>query len=376
MRHLRALLVITTLALAACSGGGSGSSPTTIPNTTPPPTGQPTAVQSISFRIPASLLTHTTPTSTVRALKSFATRKPLYVSPDTAAFSLYIDGQAALKNIPANAAGSASAQPISGLTGTAGYTITQQTNNGQTYYLVTATTDLLPGQHAIGVVLTAADGFVLSEDQETLALNGGSNQPATFSLRGVVDSAFWCDAACDGGAGTPAADGTYTLQVFATDHEGDAIAYQTDAKGNAVQLDNGPVTLVETDGKNTVTIGNAGPFGNPGNAFTVSYLEGGNTILEGYNVTLKCNALGTATVAVKVGSGPLNGGVTGFNYSALIDPSKDPVNPNAPVFNPFPTPQTAVYTTAGLLVGTVPVTQDFGNQLTLNCDATLNLSFQ
>jgi hypothetical protein len=249
-------------------------------------------------------------------------------------------------------------------------------SNPYTYDTITASLSVLPGLHKFGVVLTAADGFVLSEDQESQTLNGGTNTPATFYLKGVVDSAFWCDAACDGGTGAANSDGSYTLAVFGTDHEGDAIPYQTVASV-PITVDNGPLTLVETDSNAIVSMTSTptGPLTNPGNANTVTYTEAGqSSILSGWTVNVKCLKVGTTTVALQVGSSA-SGGVTGFNYSADIDSSKDTVNGAAPYYNPFTTPTTRVYTDASQDVGTVPVQQDFGNELPVSCDASLGITF-
>ncbi|HEX3469043.1 MAG TPA: hypothetical protein VHT05_13275 [Candidatus Elarobacter sp.] len=406
-----ASFVTLSLTLTACGGGGGGGTtptPVTPGNPTPQPNSKASASVKVSFTVPVPT-GHTNPSSSargvkaVRRLKSLSSRKPLYVSPDTKGFFIFLDGTAIFgtvstgssPNTPATFAPggpyNANANSIPG-GGTASYTVTQQTataptptpgqgctvttcSNPYTYDTVTATMDVLPGSHTIGAVLTAADGFVLSEDQESVTLNGGSNPAVGFFLKGVADSAFWCDAACDGGDGNANADGSYTLQVFATDHEGDAIPYQLSGS-TPISLDNGPVTLVETDSNNVVTITPAGPFTNPGNDNQVSYTEAGqSSIASGWLVNIKCNSVSTTTVAVKVGTNN-SGGVNGFNYSADIDSSKDPVDPNAPTYNPSTTPTTRVYTNAGQYIDTVPVQQDFGNELQVNCDAALNLTFE
>jgi hypothetical protein len=356
------------VALAACSGGGSATPP--VARSTPAaPSGSATAPEIISFRIPAPASSGASnPSSAVRAKTSLSSRKPLYVSPDTSAFTLSIDGDLVFSGASATTPGSSATTNIPNQTGTASYTITPGGRSPNAYYTVAASLDVVPGQHTIGVALTAVDGFVLSEEQQTYTLNGGSNPAATLYLQGVVDSAFWCDAACDGGAGTPSASGVYTLDVYATDHAGDAIVYQTNGTA-PVPLDNGPTNLIEaadSNGSGTVTIANAGPFTTPGNAFAM-----GSGTQAGYSVALQCQKIGTATVAMQVGPASA-GDVSGFNYTAPINTSLDPVDPSTG--NPWATPQTSVYTMPNQLVGSVPVTQDFGNELSLSCDANLNLT--
>lgn len=410
-RSVFALASISTLALSltACGGGGGGTGTgqqvPTAPATTSP-TSKATASVKVSFVVPVAT-GHTNPSSTARSTKSLSTkglssRKPQYISPDTAGFFFFMDGQAIFGTVTSNSSPNTAASltpntynstaTIPG-GGSASYTVTQQTataptpNPGQgctvytcsnpyTYDTITASLNVLPGLHKFGVALTAADGFVLSEDQESQTLNGGANTPATFYLKGVVDSAFWCDAACDGGTGAANSDGSYTLAVFGTDHEGDAIPYQTVASV-PITVDNGPLALVETDSNGIVTMTStpSGPLTNPGNANTVTYTEAGQaSIQSGWTVNVKCVKVGTTTVALQVGSST-TGGVTGFNYSADIDSSKDTVNGAAPYYNPFTTPTTRVYTDASQDVGTVPVQQDFGNELNVNCDASLGITF-
>ncbi len=346
-RSVLTLASFATLALSltACGGGGGGTGPGVNPQPPPPvqttaPSGKATASVKVSFVVPVAV-GHTTPSSAKRSTNSLASRKPLYVSPDTAGFFFFMDGQAIFGTVhtgstPNTAASLAPNTYNSSATipggGTASYTVTQQSGSGNgctvstcsnpyTYDTITASLNVLPGSHTFGVVLSAADGFVLSEDQETQTLNGGANTPTTFYLKGVVDSAFWCDASCDGGTGPANSDGSYSLLVFGTDHEGDAIPYQT-VGSTPITVDNGPLNLVETDSNGVVSITPGGPFTNAGNANTVSYTEAGlPSILSGWNVKVKCVNVGSTTVALQVGPSA-SGGVTGFNYSAFIDPSK------------------------------------------------------
>ena len=371
---------LLTCALAACGGGNTTTQSVVpkLPTTPQQQAGKPTAAQKISFTIPAPVLGSANgPKSAARSLKSVATRKPMYVSPSTAAWSLYVDGAAAITNASINAGtGSNTFNQSNGENAT--YTVTtNQDSQGSPTITVTATANLLPGAHTVGVVMTSADGFVLSENQVPVQLQGGANPSLNLYLQAVVDSAFWCDAACDGHVGTPDANGVYTLNVFPTDHTGYAIPYQT-AGNTVVQLDNGPVQLVETDNNNIVSIngvaGGGGPantFTDPGNQNTVVYTEGGQTPLSGWIVAIKCQQVGQTTVALRVGPNS-HGSVTGFNYAALIDTTQDPVGA-APIYNTG-TAESPVYTTANQLVGSVPTENYFGNELNVNCDAQLNMT--
>ena len=302
----------------------------------------------------------------------------MYVSNDTANASIVLDGSTVVSSIAVNQS-TAVTKAIPGTNGeTFSYTSTPVTDaNNAGYYQVNATLNLMPGSHTLGVVLTAADGFVLSEDQETYTLTGGNNPNATMYLKGVADSAYLCDwPNCDGGLGMPAADGTYTLMAFAADHEGDSIPQQLDANGNAIPLANGPISILETDNNNVVTIGNSGPWNDSGSDATMhnGYSKTvPNGWAAGHRIEIKCNSMGTATVAMKLSAnGPSHGIVNGFDYSALIDTSKDPVDPANGT--PWAVTQTSVWTTPGQSIGTVPTFQDFGNSMNVNCDAALNLT--
>lgn len=372
-RLLLTALAASSLSLAACGGGtGSGAAPIPAPVQTTTPLQKATAVQSLSFRVPINISLPGTGTKTP---VSSAKRSPKYVSPDTSALTLMIDGKALLDHTSLSVSGSNSGSD--GATGqSASYTSTAVTDaSGAGYYQVNATMDLLPGTHSVGVVLTSVDGFVLSEDQESYALNGGTNPAQAMVLKPVADSAFLCDwPNCTGGVGTPAADGTYTIVAFAADHMGDTIVQAPNT--TVTPLANGPFSIVETDANNVVTIGNPGPYADAGTDENV-HMGYNSTVPNGWNAghtfTIKCNTTGSTTVAAVLGAGsPAHGVVSGFNYAAQIDTSKDPVD--AANGTPFPVTQTAVWTTPGQVIGSIPTFQDFGNSLHVNCDAQMNLT--
>jgi hypothetical protein len=336
------------------------------------------------------------PVSTSSKARIAAARlKPQYISPDTANFKLYLDAKTTPSTptialtVP-DVAGTTLLQPtqsgsVSLSNGqTIAYTASVVNANNVTYYQISANADLLPGAHTLGVVLQAADGFVLSEAQNSYLLNGGNNPAATVYLRAVADSAFLCDAACDGQSGPATASGAYAIEAFVSDHEGDTMGWQKDANGNALPLDNGPYSIVENDdghGANSGIVsitssdtGTAGPF-TDGGADNVLPSNGSGVGSAGHNILVQCLKVGTTTISTQLAANsPAKGTVTGFDYSALIDTSKDPVNPANGT--PFAVTQTSVYTTPGQYIGTVPTYQDFGNQLQVSCDANLNLTFE
>ena len=190
--------------------------------------------------------------------------------------------------------------------GSFSYTSTVTVNaSGNGYVTLNANFATLPGSHTIGAVQTDGpcttdqygrklciantDGFVLAEGKTTVDLNAGSNAATALFLRGVVQSAFLCDAACDGQVGTADSNGVYHLTAYAADESGQTIYQQSDTNGNIVPLANGPVQIVETDNNGIVTLGGAsGPESAPGSDNAHGPY--------GYNFSIKCAKVGTTTV--------------------------------------------------------------------------------
>ena len=383
---LTSLAMITSLSLAACGGGaqgGSSSSNSLLPSG-PSTSSTAKAAQTFTFLIPMG--TSVSKLSKNPLLTQSIARRLMYVSPDTGGISLFYDGNSVLNNLPVpDVAGTTpSSTPITGTVNLSNgqsiaYSAITVENNDVTYYQVTAVADLLPGSHTLGVVAEAADGFVLSEAQNTYLLTGGANPPATIFLRPVADSAFLCDANCDGHAGPALANGSYFIQAFVSDHEGDTFGWQKN-----VPLDNGPYSIVENDNgnglnNNIVSIastdnGTNGPF-TDGGADNVLPANGSGVGSAGHNIIVTCLKVGNTTISTQLSpSGPSAGPVNGFTYTNLINTSADPVNPGNGT--PFPVTQTSVYTTPGMYIGTVPTFQDYGNQLAISCDANLSITVE
>ncbi|MGZ3506041.1 MAG: hypothetical protein ACXWNJ_09270 [Vulcanimicrobiaceae bacterium] len=370
-RFISALAIAGLMLTAACSGGGGSSSSgaSVIPN--PPPVSpgtQSVAKSSVSFRVPFA--THTAgrvPSSLGRK----AGVKPMYVSPySNGGLTVIFDGQTVVNAfaVPLDSNGNpiAGSGPSGNATlpngGTFSYTSTITVNSsGNGYVQLNANYTTIPGSHTIGVVQTDGpcvpdqygralcipntNGFVLAEGQTTFTLNSGANAPNTLFLRGVIQSAYLCDAACDGQAGTPDANGVYHLTAYAADESGQSIYQQADGSGNVVPFDNGPYMIAETDANNIVTLsGSLGPHNAPGSDNPHGPY--------GENFTIKCNSVGTTTVAMEFAPGaPSAGTVTGFNYTANNYPQ--------PSLNP--------------ILSTVGADGYFGNTLALNCTATGSL---
>ncbi len=280
---------------------------------------------------------------------------------------------------PPNASGSFTLS--NGQSGTYAFTLATGANLG--YYVATLNLTLIPGPHTIGVVLQdtpANNNFVLSEGQIAVNLVPGSNT-ATLSLNGVLDSAYLCDATCDGNIGTQLADGSWDVVVFVSDESGYAINYQTGVPfanksnysleevnsavriGPASPSTNGIVEINEcstpgctaplaasgTTGPNLV-----GPFFTPGQYQTFNQGVGSGTpYIAGINANIKCVKPGTTYVAAVLNtSSPSAGAVNGFDYTSLN----------------YPTP--------GEILAEVPASINFGNVLTVNCSANLSLTVQ
>ena len=404
---LKQIFGISTIAgMLFVAGCGPGSGGASVPNIVPASHGA-NALGAIVFRVPLARNSVRAPNSHNSGKSSDAqTVKPLYVSAETSGMTLLVDGTVAINDAqipnlgtdatpPPNASGSCGTLPNGQ---SCAYSFVLGTNQNQGYYVGTITTTLIPGPHTIGIVLQdtpANKNFVLSEGQATYTLVPGSNAPATMFLEGVMDSAYLCDANCDGTIGAPAgqlADGSYNVVAYACDEGGWCIPYQTDNNNNAVPFDNGgSYSLVECD---TVTgktcTGNAGivqietcdsggttpvpaasqpdltactpaagagPFTLPGQytyeeqvaalpapAGTVWYLAGMLT-------NIKCLTPGTTNVAM-IYNGPSTGGVTGFSYNS------------------------SNYPTSGQIISAVPAYAGFGNTIAVNCNSNLTITLQ
>jgi hypothetical protein len=361
--------LLSGLAISACSGSPAGipssGSPTAVAPSPPQTTAQSKASAGITFIIPLkSLESALTPSSVARA--SVSSAKPQFVSVSgNGTFDVLLDGTSVLNASfapPVDSSGNPipGPGPSSNVTLANGGSLTYTSTVSSTAITVNATVTTLAGSHTLGVVQTngacAPDpygrelciannsGYVLSEGQASFTLVGGQAVTVPLYMRGVMESAFLCDAACDGGAGTPDANGLYHIIAYASDEAGDAIYRQTDSSGNVVPFDNGSYRLVETDGQGIVAIGGpAAIYNTPGSA-------GGQ---YGQAFTLACNKVGTATVAMQLlSTDPSQGDVTGFSYTSQNYPA------------------------AGSILSTVGADEYEGNTLTVNCGGTANVVIQ
>jgi hypothetical protein len=353
-------LILTTALVGACAlagcGGGTASSP--VPKTATQ--SKATATGSVTFAIPLGMKISGAPSQSL----SSRGKKPAFVDASTdGAFTVIFDSSTMLNAIPfqpngnvtegeTGPSGSGSLPDGGSFTYAVTYTFTNSQGSGsgnQPYADVSFSYLTMPGSHTLGIVETDGpcnaggpcipntNGYVLTEGQTTLNLQSGTNNTATLVLKGVMQSAYLCDAACDGQAGTYGANG-YSITAFVADEAGDAIPYQTDASGNPVPFDNGSYQIVEADTKNIVTITQPGTtYSTPGTA---------DHSLYGENISITCNTVGTTQVeAVLLASDPSTGSVTNFTYNA----------------NNYPA--------AGSVLGSVGADQYFGNVLSVNCTA-------
>lgn len=359
------LILTTALAsaflLTACGSGSSVSSP--VP-TTATQSKAATAISSITFAIPLGIASSGAPSQSL----SSRGKKPEFIDASTnGAFTVIFDNTTMLNAIPFQPNGTVT----EGETGPSGlgslpnggsftygvtYTFTNSQGSGsgnQPYADVSFAYTTTPGTHTLGIVETdgpcepdaygrelcipTTNGYVLTEGQTTLDLQPGTNNVSTLVLKGVMESAYLCDAACDGQAGTYGASG-YSITVFVADEAGDAIPYQT-ASGNPVPFDNGSYQIVEPDGQNIVTITQPGTtYSTPGTA---------DHSLYGENISIACNKVGTTQVeAVLLASDPSSGSVANFTYNA----------------NNYPA--------ASSVLGSVGADEYFGNVLSVNCTAS------
>lgn len=366
-----AMMAVAGLMLAGCGGGGTGGvSP--IPQPTGTPGAKATAKSTLTFKIPLTLPGIRVPSAT----RHTAAVSPKFIDGDSnGAISVYFDGQAVIDNLsfdtsdstPVPGPGpSGSANMPDGGTFTYTSTIAYGPNgSNQVYAIVNASYNSVQGVHKIGVVQTdgpcvwggpciaGTQGFVLAEGQSTVTLQPGTNPAINMYLHGVLQSAYICDAGCDGGVGSMDANGAYDLTVTVADEAATAIPYEVEADGTTVvPFDNGSYQIVETDANNIVKIGQASTsYSTPGTA--------DSTGLYGENITVTCQNAGSTTIAAELTgtNTPLNGGVDGFTYN-------------------YGTASGDNYPAAGSLLASAGADQFFGNSMSLTCAANGTITIQ
>ncbi len=344
--------------------------PTPTPTLAPTPTATPTSGSgTVVISIPLGRTALGPPSSALRVARS---AKPAFLDANSnGGITAVFDGETIANEI----AFAPNGNVTEGQTGPSGsgtlpnggsyaytsvYTFTNSQGSGsgnQPYANITLTYTTNPGSHTLGVVqpdgpcadggpcISNTNGYVLSEGQQTFSLQPGANTtPTLLVLRGVLQSAYLCDTACDGGPGVYS-NGAYDITVFVADESGTAIPYQVDGNGNPVPFDNGSYQIVETDANKIVTITQpAASYSVPGQALHSLY---------GEDITISCNQAGSTTVAAElVPGGPSSGSVAGFTYTS------------------------ANYTAAGSVLGSVGADQYFGNTLAVNCTSTGGVTVQ
>jgi hypothetical protein len=270
--------------------------PTNAPTSSPSKAARATA--SVSFRVPIA--------GKAKVALAKLGRRPQYVSPATATATFYFDSSSvtfATANPPTAAQNIGAAN--------SGQTATITEVAAADYYVVTVALSILPGVHQIGVLTEDATPFVLSEAQGSYTFNAGTNSPMTLNLNGVLASGYICDAACDGGIGTPSTPATsgnaaiYTLTAVPADVDGFLIPNQ-----GGLPFDNGSFTIVADTPPNAppvVAITNGGPFSSPGTDATYSSNGGlggpSGSYQSGHNFTVTCVGVGSANIEMLLGSG-------------------------------------------------------------------------
>lgn len=358
--------VAASLLMAACGGSGSDS-----------PTQSPTAVDAsgtVSMTVPLKSVSSVN----TSAVSSDGTKKPTFIDGNSnGSLQVFFDG---LKVLEYSTNGvEEGAGPSGNITlsdgGSFNYTSTITLIRNQPVATITGSYTTTAGNHTIGAVqvngacdpgvqfcLAGNQGYVLAQGQAKVTLQAGKNKDATLYMRGVMQSVYICDDDCDGHEGKiDKTDGLYHLYVVVADENGTAIPYQTDAAGKAVTFDNGAYQLVEVPpaGQDALlsimdTTGadiSGTWFQTPGQ-FRVDPDGDGS---YGIGVNLKCNKVGDTKLIARLGAG---GGtpvqqVTGFTTTPGVN-----------------------YPTANMELGSVGANQSFGNQLTVHCSATGNVTIK
>jgi len=381
------------MTLTGCGGGASGSS--SIPSnpgvspTTPSNPSAKTSSSSVKFVIPLSGLRGVTdPNPQLINSQSVAKsvgskRSPQFIDASSnGGLTVILDAQKIVNNVTfapnGNVTEGQQGPQGNGLLPNGGsytYSVTYTYTNSQSGAPTTANSGsqpyadfavnytTIPGKHMVGIVQTngpcepdtygrelcipTTEGYVLAEGQQTFTLQPGTNLPQTMVLRGVLQSTYFCDAACDGGPFIYDAVKGYQFSVYVADENGDTIPHQIDPITSLpVPFDNGSYQIWEPDGAGIVTITQPSPTGIYTAPGTMHH--GG---LYGEDISITCNKVGETTVVAQlVPGGPSAGTVTGF-----------PTTVNN-------------YPAANSILGSVGADQYFGNTLSLSCTATGSLT--
>lgn len=276
-------VVLSTLLLAACSGGGSGSGGS-LPATP--------SVQQVTGTLSIGYVTNT----------SSAARKPAYVSAATTHAYVFINGSATPNNTSTSACTSGG-----GTTGTG------------TFCTISWSAALpVPGSYTFDVE-TDNGSKVLAEGAATYAIVAGNNTLGTLTLNGVVAQVSFATTSCTAGMANSVA-GTCSGTVTLEDAAGNSIAYTGAATvptaGNSpttgTVFDNGNVTFVSSLPTAGVVTGTAQTSG----ANVFSSFASNTLTVSGVNTT------GVYTFAVACASASANG-TFGITVGGGTSPSGD-----------------------------------------------------
>ncbi|RZT36648.1 hypothetical protein [Cupriavidus agavae] len=349
------LSVLSALLLAACGGGG-GEGPTQS-------VAEANASGTVTMTIPLKSVDRT---RTPAAADAGTTKKPTFIDGDSnGLLKVFFDGQEVFSfrttGEPAVTGGpSGTATMDNG--GTFNYSTTISLVNNQPVAKVVGTYKTTPGNHTIGAVqvngpctvahcIADNEGYVLSQGQATVRLQPGDNGAATMYMRGVMQSVYICNDNCNGQTGPIQSDGLYHLYVVVADENGTAIPYQESSPGHPVPYDNGAYQIVEVPTNTPKLLEITDPegdritentwFSSPG-LFRKFGTEG-----YGIGVRLRCVGVGTTRLIARLGA---QGGT--------------------PVVKVDKAMEARHYPTANMELGPVGANQQFGNQLTVNCEAS------
>lgn len=360
--RLLSLAAVAGITLAAC--GGSTGSLGSVPAPNPGAHGS-SAKGTLTMRVPMTFAGIRVPSE--RGVQN-GKRKPMFVDGNSnGAVNLYFDGTNIL-DFSSNTNPQVGPGPSGsgGLSYGGSYSWTSQIGQVGNQFVATVNVSYstIPGPHTIAAVQTNGqcdvgqdpcwsnnDGYVIAEGKTTALLQPGSGNSTTLYLQGVMESAYLCDTACDGGSGQVDSNGDFDINVYVADENGTAIPYQVEADGTTVvPFDNGSYQIVTADngsatGDNILSITQPQTsYSTPGQAASGNYGEG---------IKLHCLNVGSTIVQAQLlSSDPSKGNINAFNYTA----------------NNYPA--------AGSVLSTVGSDQYFGNTLHVLCNANGNINIQ
>ena len=356
------LSIAAAILMTACGGGSDESTGSLQP--------QAAAAGNFSMTIPLDNLGDN-PTRVPASVASgdATSLKPMFIDGDSnGKVALYFDGVNVLTITPSKPTLTPTTTVALADGGYFKYSLTPGVvGNSQRVLTINGSYLTVPGPHTFGAVQTngpcetvgplclpASDGYVLAQGEVKMNMSNGANPDAKLYMRGVMQSVYICDAACDGHQGAVDGDGFYHVYVVVADENGTAITHQ-ESNGSVIPFDNGSYQIREDKGANPDALLSIKTEAGGDIVGKSMFAPGIDRANGGYGVSIKfkCVHPGKTKLVAQLDA---NGGASvapigGFTAQSGVN-----------------------YPVANMVLGSVGAAQNFGNQLDVDCDASGKLT--